>query len=80
MVSRLPTDRQILDLPNAESATAWIISSVAKCRAEKKEEKINTCGTILYLQVASHFPIMCRQDAIRRLRSLMSAWILIDTP
>ena len=29
MVSRQPADRKILDLQKAESATAWIISSVA---------------------------------------------------
>ena len=46
MVSRPATDRQTLDLQNAESATVWVLSFVAKCRAEKKEDKINTDGTV----------------------------------
>ena len=36
MVSRPQADGQILDLQNAESATPWIMSFVAKCQAEKK--------------------------------------------
>ena len=55
MVSRPATDRQILDLQNAESATAWIMSFVAKCRAEKKEDKVNTDGTVQDLQVTNLF-------------------------
>ena len=50
MVSRPNTDRQILHLQNAESATAWILSIVAKCQAEKKKEKINTGGNVQDLQ------------------------------
>ena len=80
MVSRPATDRQILDLQNAESATAWIMSFVAKCRAEKKEDKVNTDGTVQDLQVTNLFLSMCRQDAIIKLRSLMSPRNLIDTP
>ena len=80
MVSRPATDRQILDLQNAESATAWIMSFVAKCRAEKKEDKVNTDGTVQDLQVTNLFLSMCGQDAIIKLRSLMSPRNLIDTP
>ena len=80
MVSKPATDRQILDLQNAESATAWIMSFVAKCRAEKKEDKVNNDGTVQDLQVTNLFLIMCGQDAIIKLRSLMSPRNLIDTP
>ena len=55
MLSRSATDRQILDLQNAESATAWIMSFVAKCRAEKKEDKVNNDGTVQDLQVTKLF-------------------------
>ena len=54
MVSRPATERQILDLQNAESATAWIMSFIAKSRAEKKEDKINTDGTVQDVQVTNH--------------------------
>ena len=80
MVSRPDTDRQILDLQNAESATAWIMSFVAKCRAEKKEDNVNNDGTVQDLQVTNLFLSMCGQDAIIKLRSLMSPRNLIDTP
>ena len=80
MVSRPATDRQILDLQNAESATAWIMYFEAKCRAEKKEDKVNTDGTVQDLQVTNLFLSMCGQDAIIELRSLMSLRNLIDTP
>ena len=79
-VSRPATDRQILDLQNAESATAWISSFVAKCRAEKKEDKVNTDGTIQDLQVTNLLLSMCGQETIIKLRSLMSPRNLIDTP
>ena len=72
MVSRPDTDRQILDLQNAESATALIMSFVAKCRAEKKDDKVNNDGTVQELQVIKLFLSMCGQDAIIKLRSLMS--------
>ena len=36
MVSRLATDRQILDLQNAESATAWIVFSGEMSRREER--------------------------------------------
>ena len=80
MVSRPATDRQILDLQKAESATAWIMSFVAKCRAEKNEDKVNTDGTVQDLQVTNLFLGMCGQDAIIKLRSLISPRNLIDTP
>ena len=79
-VSRPATDRQILDLQKAESATVWIMSSVAKCRAEKKEDKVNTDGTVQDLHVTNLFLSMCGQDAIIKLRSLMIPRNLIDTP
>ena len=80
MVSRPATDIQILDLQNAESATAWIMSFVAKCRAEKKEDKVNNDGTVQDLQVTNLFLSMCGQDAIIKHRSLMSPRKLIHTP
>ena len=72
MVYRPSDDQQTLDLQNAESCTAWIMSFVAKCRAEKKEHKVNTDGTIVDLQVTNHFLSICNQDALLKLRSLMS--------
>ena len=80
MVSRPATGRQTLDLQNTESASAWIISFVAKCRAEKKEEKINTDVTVQDRQLTNLFLSMCEQDAIIKLRSLISPRSLIDTP
>ena len=80
MVSRPATDRQFLDLQNAESATVWFISFVAKCRAEKKENKVNNDGTVQDLQVTNFFFSMCGQDAIIKLSSLRSPRNLIDTP
>ena len=80
MVSRPTTNRQMLDLQKAESATAWILSFVVKCRAEKKENKVNNDGTVQDLQVTNLFLSMCGQDAIIKLRSLMSPKNLIDTP
>ena len=80
MVSRPPNDRQTLDLQNAESCTAWIMSFVAKCRAEKKENKVNNDGTIVDLQVTNLFLTICGQDALLKLRSLMSPKNLLDTP
>ena len=44
MVSRQPADRKFLDLQNAESATAWIMSFVAKGCVDKRKDKINTNG------------------------------------
>ena len=80
MVSRPPNDRQTLDLQNAESCTGWILSFVANCRAEKKEDKINIDGTIVDLQVTNLFLSICGQDALLKLRSLMSPKKLLDTP
>ena len=51
-----------------------------KCRAEKKKEKINTDGTVQDLQVTNLFLDMCGQDAIIKLRSIISPKILIGTP
>ena len=68
------------DLQNAESATAWILSFVAKCRAEKKKDKINTNDTVQDLQVTNLFLCMCGQDAIIKFRSLISPRNLIETP
>ena len=51
MVSRAPADKHVLDLQNAESATAWNMSILAKCRTEKKENKINNDGNIVDLKV-----------------------------
>ena len=72
MVFRPTTDRQILDLQNAESAIAWIMSFVAKCRAQKKIDKINTDVTVQDLQVTNLFLSMSGQDAIFKLKSLIS--------
>ena len=80
MVSRPATDRQILDLQNAESATAWIMSFVVKCSAEKKEDKVNTNGTVQDLQETNLFLSMWGHDAIIKLRSLISPKNLIGTP
>ena len=80
MVSRPPNDRQTLDLQNAESCTAWIMSFVAKCRAEKKEDKVNNHGTIVDLQVTNLFLSKCGQNALPKLRSLMSPKKLLDNP
>ena len=48
------------------------MSFVAKWRAEKKEDKINTDGTIQDLQITNLFLSMCGQDAINNLSSLIS--------
>ena len=80
MVCRPPNDQQTLDLQNAESCTAWIMSFVVKCRAEKKEDKVNNDGTIMDLQVTIFFLSVCGQDALLKLRSLMSPKKLLDTP
>ena len=80
MVSRRATDRKALGLQNAESGTALIMSFVAKCSAEKKEDKIKTNGSVQDLQVTNLILSMCGQDAIIKLRSLNSLRNLIDTP
>ena len=72
MVPRPTTDRQLLDLQNAESATAWIMSFVRKCSAEKKEDRINTNGTVQDLKVTNFVLSMCGHDAIIKLRNLIS--------
>ena len=80
MVFRPATDREVLDLQNAESATAWLMSFVAKCRAEKKEDNFNNDGTVQDLQVTNLFLSMCGQYANIKLRNLMSPKNSIDTP
>ena len=79
MVSRPPNDQPTLDLQNAESCTAWIMSFEAKCRTKKKEDKVNTDGTIVDLQVTKLFLRICDQDAPFKLRSLMSPKKMLDT-
>ena len=59
MVSRPPNDRQTLDLQDAESCTALIMSFLAKCREEKKEDKVNNDDTIVDLQVTNLFLSIC---------------------
>ena len=56
------------------------MSFLAKCRAEKKADKVNTDGTVQDLQVTNVFLSMCGQDAVIKLRSLISPKNLIDTP
>ena len=82
MVPRPPNDRQTLDLQNAEPCTAWIMSFLAKCCAEKKkkEDKVNTDGTIEDIQVANLFLSGCSPDALFKLGSLMSPKNLLGTP
>ena len=55
------------------------MSFVAKCRAEKKEDKVNTNCMIVDLQVTNLFLNICGQDALLKLRSLMSPKKLLDT-
>ena len=80
MVSRPAKGRKILGVQSAESATAWIMSFVAKRHAEKTKDKINTDGTVQDLQVTNLFLSMCGQGAIIKLRSLISPRNLIDSP
>ena len=63
-------DRQTLDLQNAKSCTAWIMSYVAKCHTEKKEDKVNTDGTILDLQVTNLFLSICARTHFLNLGAL----------
>ena len=80
IVSTPAIGRQILDPQNAESATAWIMSFVAKCRAEKKKDKVKTDGTVQDLQLTNLFLNLRGQDAIIKFSSLLSPRNLIDTP
>ena len=80
MVTGTSNDRQTLELQNAESCTAWIMSFKAKCRSENKEDKVNTDATIVDLQVTNLFLCTCGQEALHKLRSLMSPKKLLDTP
>ena len=56
------------------------MSFVAKSRTEKKEDKVNNDGAIVDLQVTNLFLSICGQDALLKLRSLMSPKKLLDTP
>ena len=80
MVSRPTTDRQILD--STECRIRYCVDFVfeAKCRAEKKKEKINNDVTVQELQVTNIFLNMCGQGSIIKLRSLISPMNLIATP
>ena len=58
MVARSTTDRQILDLQNAESATAWIMSFDVRTLTAQKLIEIAIAGEFtrkvyLYFQVIS---------------------------
>ena len=53
------------------------MSLVAKCRAEKKEDKVNNDGTIVDLQVTNLFLSICGQDTIL---NILSPKKLLDTP
>ena len=75
VVSRSTTERQILDLQNAESATTWILSFVAKCRAEKKEDKINTDGTVQDLQ-ARRRPLPLQDKVTEKLKQMVKEGIV----
>ena len=66
MVTRPATDRQILDLQKAESATAWIVFCGEMSHRDERTR------TNLFLSI-------CWQDAISKLRSLMAPRSLIDT-
>ena len=78
-MSRPEVDRSYLDLQNAESTKAGIVSFVPKLRAETRKNKINTNGTTLDKPVTNLFLSMCRQDANIKLGNLMSPRISIDT-
>ena len=80
MVSSPPTDRQILDLQNAEACTACIVSFVAKCCTWKEQDKVNTDGTFLDLPVTNHCLKMFGQDAFLKNRIPMSTEKLLDIP
>ena len=56
------------------------MSLVAKCRAEKKKDEINTKGTIQNLQVTNLYLSMCWQDEYIKLWSPISPRNLIDIP
>ena len=78
MVSR-PTEQQILNLQIAEYCTAWIVSFMAACRAEKKEININAYDTISDPQITNLFLSMCGKDALLKFRYLMSPKKQLDT-
>ena len=53
---------------------------MAKSRTERKEDGINTNGTVHDLQVTNLFLSMCGQEAIIKHRNLFSPRNLIETP
>ena len=80
MLFRPPTNRKILNVLIAESCNAWILSFEANCRAEKKEDKLNSDCTVSDPLVTNLFPNMCVQNALLKLRSLMTPKTQLDTP
>ena len=71
MVSRQPAHRKFLDLQNAKSATAWIMSFVAKCCLEKNKDKINTNG----IKTASRQKFWIYRMQNQLLRGLCLLWL-----
>ena len=47
---------------------------------KEEKDKINTDGTMLFLQVTNLFRSMCKKDAVIKLTSLISSRTLIDAP
>ena len=66
MVIRQPAARKFLHPQNAKSATAWIVSFMAKSCLEKKKDKVNTNG----IQPASRQKFLDLQNA-----KSAAAWI-----
>ena len=79
-VSRPPAERKILDLQDAESAIAWIMSFVAECCAEKKDDELNIDGALIDLQVTNLLHSMHVRDTNVIHRNLTSTKNSIDTP
>ena len=79
MVSRPATDRQTLDLQNAESATAWIVFCGEISRREENGQDQHQ-WYLQDLQVTNFFLSLCGQDATINLRSLTSHRNLMDNP
>ena len=79
-VSRPPSNRNNLDKQKVESCTAWMVSFGAKYCSDKKEDKTNTDGTIVDLQITNLFLSMWELNALPKLRSLLSPEKLLDTP
>ena len=60
-------DRQILDLQNAESASAWVMFFVTKCRAAKKGEKISAGVTLVDIQITNPFLVCAGKMQLQNL-------------